>query len=279
MKFMASIFAGLSLLALTAINSSAATSTGVALYNLECVSCHGPLASSNTLGATVGIIQNAISTNYGGMGSLSALTVADIQEIANALALSSTPATVTAPAPGSGSGSATGSTPATSEGATLYNSGCSGCHGSLSLSAVKGSSAQTIQNAINNNMGGMSQFKTYTQAQVSGIAAALGSPGSATSAGTGMDGVSLYGSICASCHGPFATSEKAAATVAGIQNAIKTNQGGMGSLTGISSADILAISSALATSKGAGTGGMSKGLSCSSCHGTNVPGGSSGGGD
>jgi mono/diheme cytochrome c family protein len=61
---------------------------------------------------------------------------------------------------------------ATIDGAALYTADCAGCHGALPGSK-KGSSAATIQNAINMNYGGMGQFSNLTAAQVAAIATAI----------------------------------------------------------------------------------------------------------
>lgn len=68
----------------------------------------------------------------------------------------------------------TGGTPVLSQsctyidGAALYTQYCSGCHGT----SKKGSSASSIQNAINNNIGGMGSLKSLTPAQIAAISAA-----------------------------------------------------------------------------------------------------------
>jgi mono/diheme cytochrome c family protein len=71
--------------------SSSATTTqpgtidGKALYTDNCSPCHGALATSSKRGATVAMIQNAISGNLGGMGQFSTFTTEQIQAIATAL--------------------------------------------------------------------------------------------------------------------------------------------------------------------------------------------------
>ena len=56
------------------------------------------------------------------------------------------------------------------DGAALYTQYCAGCHGN----GKKGSSASSIQTAINNNVGGMgsASLRALTAAQVAAIAAA-----------------------------------------------------------------------------------------------------------
>jgi fibronectin type 3 domain-containing protein len=66
---------------------------GLALYNTNCLSCHG----TSKLGKTATAIQGAITANIGGMGFLSTLTTAQIAAIA------STTATTPPPAPACGS--------------------------------------------------------------------------------------------------------------------------------------------------------------------------------
>ena len=60
-----------------------------------------------------------------------------------------------------------------------------------------------------------------------------------------LSGANLYQSNCESCHGILTTSPKRGATSARIQSAILNNVGGMGSLSGLSSAAIDAIATAL----------------------------------
>ena len=70
-----------------------------------------------------------------------------------------------------------------------------------------------------------------------------------TATTTPPDGAALYGSNCASCHNPLATSSKKGRTAAQTQNAINNNTGGMGtsSLRSLTSAQVAAIATALAT--------------------------------
>jgi fibronectin type 3 domain-containing protein len=67
--------------------ASAVTSTldGVTLYGTRCSGCHNPLNISEKKGRTSTQIKAAISANRGGMGSLSTLSTAEIQAIADAL--------------------------------------------------------------------------------------------------------------------------------------------------------------------------------------------------
>jgi mono/diheme cytochrome c family protein len=110
------------------------------------------LASSNKKGRTATQIQSAIN-GVGSMGGLKSLTSAQVAAIATAL--SSSPA----PTP----------SPTITDGVALYDSSCSGCHGSLSKSSVMGKSASDIKSAISANRGGMGSLKlTDTQVQAIG---------------------------------------------------------------------------------------------------------------
>lgn len=60
--------------------------TGAGLYAEHCASCHFSLPSSVKKGRSALQIQNAISSNTGGMRTLSGLTAEQIQKIADALA-------------------------------------------------------------------------------------------------------------------------------------------------------------------------------------------------
>ena len=135
------------------------TLDGAALYASYCGSCHGALASSAKAGASASLIQAGITGNFGGMGSLSSLSAAQISAIETALA------TVTPPpqAPPS----------TTPDGAALYTSKCAGCHGALASSNKGGATATLIQTGISSNLGGMGSLSTLTPAEISAIAASL----------------------------------------------------------------------------------------------------------
>jgi fibronectin type 3 domain-containing protein len=117
------------------------------------------------------------------------------------------------------------------DGMALYNANCSGCHGTAKL----GKTASAIQSAISGNIGGMGYLSTLTTAQVAAIAAA---GTSTTPPTTTLDGAALYASYCAGCHG----SSKRGKAVSATQAAIASNRGGMGSLSGLTAAELTAIS-------------------------------------
>ena len=239
-----------------AIASALATSTapptpapdGPTLYASNCASCHGPLATSTKQDTSIARLQLAISTDAGGMGYLSRLSVVEIQAIVTAL----TPAT---PTP----------TPVTPDGPSLYSSNCAGCHGVLASSTKGGASADRIQAAIGGNVGGMGPLSRLTAAEVQAIASALASVAPPVI----TDGPTLYGSYCASCHGALGSSTKGGATAARIQAAITGNVGGMGSLSTLSATQVTAIANALASvAPPVITDGPTLyGSYCASCHG------------
>lgn len=130
---------------------------GALLYNSNCSGCHGTLAVTGKRGATAARIQSAINNNTGAMGSLSTLTTSQVQAIATALS-STTPTPAPAPVP--------------TDGKTLYSTYCSSCHGSLSTSDVRGSSASEIQSEIKGTRS-MNKLSGLTLIQIQAIAAAL----------------------------------------------------------------------------------------------------------
>ena len=232
--------------------SSAGTGTtttdGATLYANDCASCHGPLATSAKAGATAAQIQTGISS-VGAMSPFSSLSSADIQAIADALAPTTSGST------GSSSGSSSSGT-TTTDGATLYANDCASCHGPLATSSITGASASLIQTGIS-SVSAMSSFSSLSSTDIQAISDALTSTTSGSSSSTGTtttDGATLYASDCASCHGPLATSSRAGSSASQIQSAINSNTGGMGFLNTLSSTQVQAIASALATvSSGAGS--------------------------
>jgi mono/diheme cytochrome c family protein len=203
---------------------------GAALYATDCAGCHGPLASSTKLGADPTRIQNAITSNTGGMSFLATLTAADIQAIATALA----------PVP---------------PGVALYATNCAGCHGELTSSVKIGADSTRIQTAITSNTGGMSFLATLTATDIQSIADSLAPV---------PIGAALYASNCLVCHGGLSTTLKAGADSVRIQNAIASNTGGMSFLATLAPLQVQAIASALAV---APTGTLLYATNCAGCHG------------
>jgi len=86
-------FASLTAAEIQAIAGALATTTtppspapdGATLYASNCAGCHGPLAASTKKGVSIARLQLAISSDAGGMGYLSRLSVDEIQAIVTAL--------------------------------------------------------------------------------------------------------------------------------------------------------------------------------------------------
>lgn len=213
---------------------------GDTLYTNNCSGCHGPLATSAKLGATVAQIQSGIST-VNNMKPFSVLTSAQIQAIANALATSTPPPPVT-------------------DGPTLYTDYCASCHGSLATSAKLNATVAQIQTGIG-NVSQMSSLSSLSSIQIQAIANAL-----VSTAPPSTDGTTLYANNCAGCHGPLATSAKLGATVARIQAGISTVSN-MKSLSTLTSAQIQAIANVLASTPMPTDGPSLYAINCASCHG------------
>jgi mono/diheme cytochrome c family protein len=124
---------------------------GAALYKNNCLICHGGLSTTIKAGADSTRIQNAITGNIGGMGGLSTLTPLQLQAVSSVLT-------------------------AVPTGTSLYASNCAGCHGAITASAKIGADFSRIQNAINNNTGGMGALSTLTATDIQAISAVLTAP-------------------------------------------------------------------------------------------------------
>jgi mono/diheme cytochrome c family protein len=202
---------------------------GETLYSQKCAACHKQLASSPKAGASLATIQNGIAT-VPNMASLSSLTTAQLTDIAGALA------TVTPPTP----------TPGALPGQTLYVNYCESCHTPFANSDRAGATVARINGAIAANTGSMSSLNRLTVAQITDIAAALATVTPPTPAAS--TGETLYRTYCAACHGAFATSSKAGATVSRINTAVAANTGGMAFVTtSLTQAQLLDIETALGT--------------------------------
>lgn len=224
--------------------TSSTSLSGDTLYANNCAGCHGPLATSAKRGATAAQIQTGISS-ISNMRTLSSLTSAQIQAIANALSTSSS----TTPPPAT-------------DGATLYANNCAGCHGPLATSAKLGATATQIQTGIN-TVSNMKSLSSLTTAQIQAIASAL-STSSTTPPVT--DGATLYANNCAGCHGPLATSAKIGATSTRIQNAISTVSA-MSTLSALTPTQVQAIATALQAQPMPTDGPSLYAINCASCHG------------
>ncbi|WP_246545666.1 c-type cytochrome [Pelotalea chapellei] len=252
------------------------TPDGAALYAANCAACHGSLASSKKTGITVVRLQNAISGNVGGMGSLS-FAPADLQAIVAVLnPVGSTPAPVPAPVPTPTPTPTPTPVPTPTptpvvDGANEYASSCAGCHSPLATSNKKGITAARLDSAINGNVGGMGFLSSLTTAVKEAIVAVLGLTPAPTPAPVPTpvpvpvptptpvpvpvptptpvpsptpDGAALYSANCAGCHGALSSSNKKGITIARLQNAISGNIGSMGSIS-LTVTEVQAIVTAL----------------------------------
>lgn len=256
---------------------------GPALYADNCSGCHGPVATSNKKGITLARLQSAISNNIGNMGFLGNLTTEQQQSLVGVLV-----ATAPAPTPTPGPAPAPGPAPV-SDGSALYATNCAGCHGSLASSSKKGITIARLQAAIASNTGGMGNLSALSVSDVQALVTVL-TPSTPTPTPTPViDGATLYSSNCASCHGVLSSSSKVGATASRIQSAITNNIGSMGSLSGLTSVQVAAIGTALATvtpspvpaptpacgschaippATGHHSTHKSQGVGCVTCHGT-----------
>jgi hypothetical protein len=82
----------------------------------------------------------------------------------------------TTPPPTGGTGTTTPPATDTTAGKTAFDANCASCHGTPSRIA-KASNAAAIQNAINNNTGGMGSLKSLTAQQLNDIAAYVATGG------------------------------------------------------------------------------------------------------
>ncbi len=95
----------------------------------------------------------------------------------------------------------------TGQGATLYSTYCSSCHGPLATSSKRGSSASDIREAIQ-DVSAMSSLSNLTSAQIQAIATALSSSSTVTSTptpttppSTSTPTLAQVTTTCTACHG------------------------------------------------------------------------------
>ncbi len=228
-------------------------SLGATLYSSNCTKCHGDIQNSSIIGrSSVVKIMAAISSDFGGMSVLGALTPEEIQTISDAIP-------TTPPAAGSLSGSA------------LYASKCQSCHGPLATSAKLGVTIVRLQNAISANTGNMSTLTSVSATDLQAIVVALNPATTAPPPSTTLDGATIYASNCAGCHGPLETSTKKGISIARFYNAVTSNSvTGMGYLSKLSVAEVQALISVLPPippTSGASPGQILYEANCSGCHG------------
>ena len=141
---------------------------GNKLYEQNCKSCHGDLATSTKRGFTAAQIRNAINTKPA-MSGLKSLTNAQIAAIAKALGAGQPTPTAT-PNP---TATPQATPPPSSSGAALYAKHCAGCHGPIETTDRRGASAAKISAAIG-SITAMKSLKTLKASEIAAIAAALG---------------------------------------------------------------------------------------------------------
>ena len=220
-----------------------ALTSGEALYGTYCAGCHGSLASSTKKGRTVTQIQNAINANAGGMVSLSSLTPAQVAAIATALATTAPVLSSVSVTPPTASIIPTGTqqltaSPLDQNGAPFAGATITWSSGNTPVATVNASTGLVTGVAVGT--------ATITATATSGaITRTATSVITVTSVATPPDGAALYGTNCASCHNPLATSNKKGRTAAQIQVAINNNAGGMGRLSNLTYTQVQAIAAAL----------------------------------
>ncbi len=156
-------------------------------------------------------------------------------------------------------------------GTTLYANDCADCHGDLANSDIPGRSADAIQTAIDQNLGGMSRYANLTTAEIQAIAAVLSNQ-QPTDPTAPVDGTTLYGNMCAGCHSALASTTIQGNTASAIQSAIDQNIGNMGFLSTLTSEEVQAIAGVLPGSTPVDPtqpvdGATVYSNSCTSCHG------------
>lgn len=126
-------------------------------------------------------------------------------------------------------------------GATSYNIYWSTTTGVTTANGTKiaNATSPTIQRLLTANT---AYFYIVTAVNSVGESLPSAQASATTSA---LDGVALYASNCAGCHGALASSSKRGRTAAQIQAAITANAGGMGFLSTLSAAQVQAIADAL----------------------------------
>ncbi|MBK7842539.1 MAG: fibronectin type III domain-containing protein [Bdellovibrionales bacterium] len=232
---------------------------GVALYGSKCASCHNPLATSTKKNKTAAQITAAISSvaQMSSQPALTSLTPAEIQAIATALvdtapppppnpiALAAVPNLMSAITLTwtSGGGSTVDYRISYQLGAAAPANCTAGTK--ISESAISGTSHQVTGLSAN------TQY-SFRVCAINGKTTPDVSSGVTVSAKTLQappppNGVALYGSKCASCHNPLATSTKKNKTDAQITAAISTvaQMSSQPALTALTPAEIQAIATAL----------------------------------
>jgi fibronectin type 3 domain-containing protein len=219
----------------TSYNIYWSTTSGVTIANGTKIANASSPAVQSGLSAGTAYYYIVTAVNSAGESSPSAQATATTQ--------SATPAVPAAP----GNVTATGGTAqvtitwAAVNGATSYNIYWSTTTGVTTATGTKitGATSPSVQRLLAANT---TYF--YIVTAVNGAGESL--PSSQASATTStLDGVALYASNCAGCHGALASSSKRGRTAAQTQAAITANIGGMGFLSTLSAAQVQAIADVL----------------------------------
>jgi len=227
---------------------------GAASYDTNCGACHGFGAATTKPGATVARIDAGIAT-VPSMASLSTLSVAEVQAIADFLA------TIIPPPP----------PPGPIDGAASYDSNCGSCHGFGTATTKPGATVARIDAGIA-TVASMASLSTLSVAEVQAIADFLATITPPPPPPGPIDGAASYDTNCGSCHGFGAATTKPGATVARIDAGIAT-VASMASLSTLSVAEVQAIADFLATitppppPPGPIDGAASYDTNCGACHG------------
>jgi len=236
---------------------------GAASYDTNCGSCHGYGTATTKPGATVARIDAGIAT-VPSMASLSTLSVAEVQAIADFLA------TVTPPPPPP-------PPPGPIDGAASYDTNCGSCHGFGTATTKPGASVARIDAGIATvpSMASLSVLSTEEIQAIADFLATVTPPPPPPPPPGPIDGAASYDTNCGSCHGFGINSGKAGATVARIDAGI-ANVPSMASLSTLGATEIQAISDFLMTLSAPTTPEGLYATHCGSCHGADGSGGTSG---
>jgi len=233
---------------------------GMALYDTNCGNCHGFGTATTKPGATVARIDAGIAT-VPSMASLSTLSIAEVQAIADFLA------TVTPPPP----------PPGPIDGAASYDTNCGSCHGFGVASTKAGAGVARIDAGIATvpSMASLSVLSVEEIQAIADFLVSIAPPPPPPPPPGPIDGAVSYDANCGSCHGFGTNSGKAGATVARIENGIATVPS-MFSLSALPATEIQAISDFLMSLTPPTTPEGLYATHCGSCHGADGSGGSSG---
>ena len=193
-----------------ATTTTAPPGSGSAIYQANCVSCHGGnggnlVPTTLSLSRIVDVVRNGRGTMPGYSGSL---TSAEIQLVSEYLFnWGPTATTTTTTTPGT-------PPPPPPDGSALYRASCAGCHGANGgdLAGTSLNRSQLVSSITNGTTTGMPAYKsTYNASEISAIADYLLSLGAAPTTTTTTrpgsapppppSGASVYSSNCAACHG------------------------------------------------------------------------------